>query len=106
MVDIFFFEVNRNELAELQEVFCFMHPSDDDRTGLGLVLFNTVHTHVYFECLGAAVYRHCIGLVMGTNMVPIWATLVLRMCEHSAGLHKSMSLSRFIDDGIILHRTE
>ena len=43
---------------------------------------------------------------MGTNMAPIWATLVLRMCEHSAGLDKSISLSRFIDDGIILHRTE
>ena len=45
------------------------------------------------------VHRHCIGLAMGTNMAPVWATLILRMYEHSAGLDHCISLSQFIDDG-------
>ena len=106
LVAAFFSEMNRNELAELQKVFCFMHLSSDDCTDLGLVLLNIVYTHVYFECPCARVYRQCIGLAMGTNMAPIWATLVLRMCEHNAELNKNICLSRFIDDGVILHRIE
>ena len=43
---------------------------------------------------------------MGTNMAPIWATLVLRMCEHSAELDESISVGCPIDDGIVLHRID
>ena len=57
LVEVFFSEMNRNELAKLQKVFYFMRPSSDDCIDLGLVLLNIVYTHVYFECPGAGVYR-------------------------------------------------
>ena len=36
-------------------------------------------------------------------MAPIWATLLLCMCEYDVVLPAGVSLSRFIDDGILLH---
>ena len=44
-----FYEMNRNEPAELQTVFCFMHPSSDDHTDLDLVLLNIVYTYVHLS---------------------------------------------------------
>ena len=40
---------------------------------------------------------------MGTNLTPVWATLLLSMCEYELVLPARVSLSRFIDDGILLH---
>ena len=42
-------------------------------------------------------------MAMGTNMMPVWATLLIRMCEYNPVLPAGVSPSRFIDDGILLH---
>ena len=40
---------------------------------------------------------------MGTNIAPVWATLLRRMCECDLVLPASVSLSRFTYNGILLH---
>ena len=103
LVGVLFSEMNRNELAELQKVVCFMHPSSDDCTDLGLGLLKIVYTHLYLELSGAGVYHQWRGLAMGTNIAPMWATPVLRMRDISGELDKNICRSRFVDDGILLH---
>ena len=68
-VDMFFSPMDQAEVNHLKCFFPYLHlPSLDESIDLGLVLLNGVHMHVFFECLGAEVYRQCIGLAIALQL--------------------------------------
>ena len=72
---------------------------------IGLALLHFVYMHTVFLSPGLGVYRQAQGWPMGTNEAPPWAQLTLRSYEHAGRLPSDCVLFRFLDDGLILHRS-
>ena len=71
----------------------------------GLTLLCFVYMHTVFLSPGLGVHRQAQGWPMGTNAAPPWAQLTLRSYEHAGRLPSDCLLCRFLDDGLILHRS-
>ena len=72
-------------------------------------MLHIVVTHCVFLAPGLGIFLQKVGFAMGTNCAPTWANLVMRRFER---LHKKRRpcthnnpcyLSRFIDDGLVIH---
>ena len=72
---------------------------------IGLALLHFVYMHTVFLSPGLGVYCQAQGWPMGTNAAPPWAQLTLRSYEHAGRLPSDCLLFRFLDDGLILHRS-
>ena len=69
----------------------------------GEFLLHVIFTHCVFETRGLGVYVQLSGWAMGTNAAPTWANLVLRFYESRVPSPSSHVITRFIDDGLVLH---
>ena len=72
---------------------------------IGVALLHFVYMHTVFLSPGLGVYRQAQGWRMGTNAALPWAQLTLRSYRHEGRLWSDCLLFRFLDDGIILHRS-
>ena len=70
---------------------------------IGEFPLHVIFTHCVFETSGLGVYVQLSRRAMGTNAVPTWANLVLRSYESRVPSPSSHVMTRFIDEGPVLH---
>ena len=103
MVEMFFTPLSHEDFVSVQPEFLFLTLAYHPSLTLGELLLHIIYTHVIMDVPGIGVFVQNHGWAMGTNAAPVWATLVLRMYEKRKPLPDHMCMSRFIDDGIVLH---
>ena len=103
MVEFFFTPLSHEEFVLVQPEFLFLTLADHPSLTLGELLLNIIYTHEIMDVPGIGVFVQIHGWAMGTNTAPVWTTLVLRMYEKRKPAPHHMCMSRFIDDGIVLH---
>ena len=102
-MDMFFTPMSMESFRMYNPLFPFSTLEYSPVLTIGEFLLHVIFTHCVFETPGLGVYVQLSGWAMGTNAAPTWANLVLRFYESRVPSPSSHVMTRFIDDGLVLH---
>ena len=99
-------KMDRDSFESGKSNFPFLHMEYHDELTVGEFVMRAIYTHTIMEMPGLGIFAQTYGFLMGTNLAPVWVTLILRASEKRSPLPPHMKFFRFIDDGIALHFSE